>query len=474
MIDKTELLFPVLDNRIVNKTENLRLTLGEVSKSESNPLFSEEYYADPPKRWEARFDNLYPNVIYDEKDELYKLWYSVIIRDPSSEKTPLDARDNTEYSSDVSRLHGLLYACSEDGISWTKPGLDIIDFDGSTKNNIVMSTRSHGVHGAGVLYDVEEEEPERRFKAFYKDEIVKRMAVGFSSDGLHWTNPVHWPEHNAAGDTHNNAVRLPGHGFVGITRTFVGSKEERVRAVLRTESDDFINWSEPTLVFQGTGPHDQIYSMPIFKYGSIFLGLPAIFHKGNRDAPDWDTVDTELAWSPDTLHWYRVCPGEPLIPRGVGRYPSGAYDCGCVYAAVPLPADDEMHIYYGGSNGLHNGFREGSFCLATLPRGRFAGYRAAASGRLETTPFKQNAGGIAINADVDGGSIRAGLTNGSGGWIDGFGPDDCSTIREGGLDIELQWRKDIRSLNGHSAKLVFELEGATLYSIAGDLSFEER
>ena len=164
-------------------------------------------------------------------------------------------------------------------------------------------------------------------------------------------------------------------GYVGITRAWVGPKDERVRAVLRTESADFVHWSEGVEVFRGAHAHDQINSMP-----------------------DWDTADTELAWSPDTITWSRACPGQPLIPRGEGSYPVGAYDCGCVYAAAPLLIGDAMYIYYGGSNGLHNGFREGLFCLATLPRERFAGYSAgSAPGRLTTGPLVLGTGGIGIS-----------------------------------------------------------------------------
>ncbi len=462
----------VLDDRVVAGTERLRLRPGPVAKSPRNPLFGEAFFADPPKRWEARYDNLYPTVIFD--DGRYQLWYNVSIRDESSEQTPLAERVHTPFRGGISEK-GLLYAVSDDGLAWTKPDLGLIAFAGSLDNNIVMSTESHGVHGAGVLKDPLDRDPARRykalFKAFFNDARPDRMATAFSADGLRWSQPLPWPEHSAAGDTHNNALRLADDGrYVALTRGWVGAADDRVRVVLRTESEDFVHWSEPLQVFRGEDAHDQIYSMPMVHRGSVYLGLPAIFHKGDETAPDWDTVDTELAWSPDTVSWNRVCPGEPLIPRGEGSYPDGAYDCCCLYAAAPLLMGDSHYLYYYGGNGQHNAFREGTFNLATLPRDRFAGYQAARSdgGRLTTSPLTLGAGGLTVNVDVArGGSLRAAVLDETGRPIEGYGLDDCAPIFAGGLDAALTWKKRSANLGGRRVRLVFELHQATLYALSG-------
>ena len=65
----------LLDSRIVASIKNAKLVLGSVEKDKNNPLFGEEYWSDKPKIWEARFDNLYPNVIFDDDDRLFKIWY---------------------------------------------------------------------------------------------------------------------------------------------------------------------------------------------------------------------------------------------------------------------------------------------------------------------------------------------------------------------------------------------------------------
>src|SRR5689334_2746014 len=66
----------LLDSRLIESTEGVTLRLGPVTKSPANPLFRED------RPWEVRFDNLYPNVLFDEKKGRYRCWYSPFIVDP--------------------------------------------------------------------------------------------------------------------------------------------------------------------------------------------------------------------------------------------------------------------------------------------------------------------------------------------------------------------------------------------------------
>ena len=469
--DKTYL---VLDDTIISKLDNLNLTLGTVTKCESNPLFAEDFYAEPPRKWEVRFDNLYPNVIID--DGVFKLWYNAFIREEASGNTPPDKRTPKLYDSGK-REDGLLYATSKDGIHWTKPDLGIVSFDGSTGNNIVMSTETHGIHGVGVIKDPTDIDPDRRYKALYLENINKdKMATSFSNDGLHWSDTVHWPEFDAVGDTHNNAIRMPETGeYVGITRGWAGDKPNLYRTVLRTTSRDFVNWTEPETVLVGQNMEDQIYSMPIAPYQNLYIGLPAIFHGGDDRAANWDMVDTELAWSTDTIKWNRVLPGTALIPRGAGNYPTGEYDCGCIYAAAPVLVDDSIYLYYGGSNGLHTFFREGFFCLATLPKDRFAGYstqESDAPGVMITEPFKFDSTGslsLRVNAETKDGCVKVGLLDSDGRTIMGFSIDDCVITQDTPLEKKVTWSENADKLRDRSVKLQFILEGCTLFAFSGNL-----
>ena len=456
----------LLDSRVIASITNAKLELGTVTKHPANPLFVEEFFADPPKPWEARLDNVYPNVIYDEDEGVFKCWYKSFIVDEASNHTPLNRRTRRPYG-ETKREEGLLYAFSVDGIRWEKPALGIINFGGLTANNLVMRRATHGLHAGGVLKDARDPDPARRYKFIHRNASARRMASCFSADGLRWSQPLLWDEHDAVGDCHNNAIWLPElERYICITRGWSAG----IRTVLRSESADFVHWSKPVEIMRGADAHDQIYSMPVCRYGDLTIGLPSVFHKGDEAAPDWDTVDTELAISADSIHWERICPGDALIPRGEGQYPDGAYDCGCVYAAAPFAHDGAILIYYGGSNGLHNNWREGSLNLATLDIDRFAGYVPAAArdtATLETKPLRLTSQRLTLNTEVEpSGTIRAAILDEYGGALRGFGLDDCQPLKSGGACCDLRWReRNLAELAGRRARLVFEFQKAKLYAL---------
>jgi len=386
--------FLLLDSRIIEKADAAKLTVGTVVKHAKNPLFVED------KPWEPRYDNLYANVIYDEQEKLYKCWYSPFIVDPGSSKIPAGERAKRRYPEGRMgrREMGVCYATSPDGLTWTKPMLDVVPWKGG-KSNIVV----RGPHGTGVFKDLREKDPTRRYKMFFKG---RRISVAFSGDGIRWGKAIECPEANVAGDTHNNAFWAPTLGrYVGITRTWGG--RPRRRQLAWTSSADFVKWTPAKVVHQGADPGFQTYAMPTFFHGGVYVGLVMVH---NIKA---DRVQCELAWSGDTVKWHRVDEGTPLIANSAKK---GAYDWGCVYAAAtPVFTDKGIRLYYGGSDGLHYGWRNGSFALATLRSDGFAGYEPSAdNGKAVITTRGVTCTGptLRLCADVSpGGSITTTVIN---------------------------------------------------------------
>ena len=329
----------LLDNRVVSKVVDARLVLGTVKKHLDNPLFPED------KPWEKRFDNLYANVLYDDEEQLYKCWYSPFIIDYSTLGMSMEQRRTIRYRAPRNREMAICYATSKDGLTWDKPDLGLVRYRGTTANNIVWRGEDGsrvlraGPHGGGVFKDLNDPDQKRRYKALLKSKI---LSVAFSEDGLHWDAPIECPAANSAGDTHNNAFWAPTLGkYVGITRQW--SKQWN-RQVARTTSDDFLNWTPTEVVLEGE-KNFQTYSMPVFYHAGVYLGL-LVIHDQTADR-----VWTELTWSPDTETWHRINEGTPFVANdGV----EGCYDWGCVYvAANPVFLDNEIRLYYGGSDGLH-------------------------------------------------------------------------------------------------------------------------
>ena len=311
----------LLDSRIVEDVQNADLSLGVVQKHKGNPLFGED------RPWEKRFDNLYANVIFDEEEQLYKVWYSPFIVDHSAKGMSTKQWKETKYQAPFDREMAICYATSTDGLKWTKPELGIVEYEQSRTNNILWrgsgDTRSKraGPHGAGIFKDDLDPDPKKRYKAFLKSES---LSVAFSRDGVHWDSPITCSAANSAGDTHNNAFWAPTLGkYVGITRQWSPSFQ---RQVARTSSDDFVAWQETKVVLEGLDERHQTYAMPVFFHGGIYIGLLAIHDQ------DSDRVWTELTWSPDTTAWHRVLPGTAFISNGRSE---GDYDWGCAFS-LPL------------------------------------------------------------------------------------------------------------------------------------------
>ena len=383
----------LLDATIIASSHNLATELGTAVKSPNNPLFAERY------AWEPRFDNLYPNVIWDREDRIYKCWYTPFIVSHLDEKKTTAAHAYWIY-----REPGLCYATSPDGLHWERPLLAAFPFAGQPSNVV----QPHAGDG-GVFKDEHEANPKRRYKFIYRPDhagVLAGLAVAYSADGLHWSAPtdLHFP---LKADTHNNAIWAPTlERYVALTRDWgLGLKNpaQRVRLVARTESADFVHWSPPQVVLRGPEDYRQLYSMPIFYYAGVYLGLPAYFNTLT------DRTDTGLAWSKDTLTWHLVGDGRPLIENSSAEH---AYDWGCVYASVPVFSADEIKIYYGASDGPHTGLRKGYFALATLRPDGFAGVQPAdpaAAAELVTTPLAGSpAPALTVTADIAAsGSLEA-------------------------------------------------------------------
>ena len=456
----------LLDDRIVEQKQNVRLAVGAVKKHEANPLMKED------KPWEARFDNLYPNVVYDEARKLYRCWYNPFIMDPLAGKTPRERRDLDPLAGKTppdqrgkvpyrpyDREFGLCYAVSRDGLKWTKPELNLVEFQGSKANNLLL----RGSHGAGILIDPGDPREERRYKLFEGGLWIKnwqsRPAVRFSKDGLRWSEAVPVPEVEAHADTHNSTRWVPElKKYVTMTRIHRGKPFFRhpagQRVVGRTESSDFLRWSKATEVLRGD-VENQTYAMPFFRYKDLYLGLLMIIRLSE------ERVHCELAWSPDTIRWERISPGTPFIPNSPIK---GHYDWGCVYGAdAPVVTKDGIRIYYAGSNGRHRYWRDGFLCLATLRPDGWAGYELVDPGQVGVVVTKPLTwqGRLHLTADAARGSVQVTVMDSRGKALAVGQPVQGEVTEQ---EVLSGSPGQMAGLEGRSVRLKFALHRAKLYS----------
>ncbi|MBM3890562.1 MAG: hypothetical protein FJ388_15730 [Verrucomicrobia bacterium] len=437
----------VLDSRVIAETNNVRLALGTVEKDTHNPLFQ----ADRP--WENALNNLYPNVVYDEHDRLFKLWYKCVLADSNviAQMMPPRTINNVGWF--------LCYATSKDGITWTKPELGLHGFAGTAKNNAV----ARDVANVGVFKDRHDSDPARRYKMIFDIgvRLPENMRTRVSPDGIHWSEPVHPDGLGTSGDTHSNMFWDGWRKkYVLISRIYLGE-----RLVARAESPDFIHWTKPEVVLRSL-PHEgknrQTYCMPAFPYANGYLGFVMMYNVGGDK-----TVDCELVWSPDSVKWERVLPGTPFIPRG----PKESYDAGCIYAQAgdPILKDGKLWIYYGGSTAVHRGWKRHCLpCLARLRVDGFAGYEPVepnGHGTIITRPMRCVGDALRVSADIrPRGSLRLEALDETGATL-----AESKPITADATDGVVAWKggKNWAALKGKTVRLKFDLTGAKLYAFSG-------
>ena len=447
----------VLDSRIIESTKNAKLTLGQITKHESNPLFVE----DQP--WEPRYDNMYPNVIYDNEENLYKCWYCPFIVDQRTTETHRNRRKPslTPYmdARPAGREEALLYATSKDGINWVKPELGLVDFKGSSKNNIVC----RGLSGAGVIKDELERLPERRYKAFYCSNSGYKMR--YSSDGLNWGDEVSLPGVGES-DCHANMIWSPElKKYVGILRHYDPIPVTGNRKIARTESIDSVTWTKSETILEGT-PQNQLHDMVIFRDGGVYLGLLGCMNYPSKETRNRVRQHIELAWSPDSYKWYRINPGAPFISNSKSNnneYGKMPYDWGCVFPSAPVFVDDEIRIYYGASDWYFFDWRKGGLALATLGKNRWAGYEPLNnnSEAIVTTVPLMLGNRISVTADVGkGGLISVNV-------LDSENVTVCSqVIRTSCTDFSLSFESKSFDVAGKKYAIQFKVRGAKVYSFS--------
>ena len=461
---RTEYL--LLDARIIEGTVNARLVPGRVVKDPANPLL----VADRP--WEPRFDNMYPNVLWDENEGLYKCWYCPFIVDERTSKTPLEKRnpEDTDYmaAQPSRRDEAILYATSRDGVRWEKPELGIVEFEGSRKNNIVV----RGPSGAGVYKDPRDQDPTRRYKAFYAAQVGYLQLVRFSPDGLNWGPEIACPEIAIQSDCHANMIwSEERQSYIGIVRHYDRVPVVGNRKIARTESRDGVKWTKSTLILTGT-PRKQMHDMVIFQDGGVYLGLLGVMNFPSLKSRHGVRQHIELAWSPDSITWYRIAEGIPLVghtSKEERKYGTMPYDWGALFPSAPVFRGDRIELYYGASDWYFFDWRKSGLARATLRKDGWAGYEPIEEERLMEVRTEEVAWGAGV--------LRCCLDLAQGGSLSVTVLDENrkslgnGVIRgEGGelTDAQVAWEQgfDPAGLRGRKVSLVFKAVAAKLYSFS--------
>ncbi len=342
------------------------------------------------------------------------------------------------------------FAESRDGLSWEKPGLEIIPHGRLGRTNIIAEDECSI---ASAFDRGDTVRPERRWLLIgYGREGGPRAA--YSADGLRFR----WNESRrtlfASADVVNAFCDPWKNRYVATWKT----TSRRHRAVGVAWSDDAVWWEKP-LECPVFGADDldpdatQIYGMPVFPYEGCYIGLPWVYHARYMKYGEWTaermyeaqegspkTVDVQLAWSWDLINWTRPPDRAPLI--ALGR--EDEFDVGMIYTArAPVRCGNKLLFYYGGFDKVHDEKRpKGAIGLATLGLDGFCSLRAGKRvGWMVSRRERFSEPIVRINARTGpGGYVVAEIVDRWNEVIPGFSRKECHRFSGDACDHPLTWR----------------------------------
>ncbi len=376
------------------------------------------------------------------------------------------------------------YAESEDGIHWRRPSMGMVEFEGSTENNILLDGSV-----ASQMAVFEDANPsasgERRYKAISRIRRAdgERDAIRghYSADGFAWNTFEKDPILTApddgtrpAFDSHNVAFWDGARGhYVMYMRSWIpdpGShRGQGVRSIRRSVSDDFTNWTAPAQIDLGDSPLEHLYTnacTPYFRAPHIYLMFPRRFvpERKFHDEPIPDGASEGVFMSSrDGIRWDRRFL-EPFLPPGPD--PDNWTDRSMTAGVGVLPTGPaEMSLYYKERNLRPTArFRRGS-----LRTDGFASlYAPFGGGAALTRPLTFAGGELILNyATSAAGSLRVEVQDAEGRPIEGYSFAESEEIFGDEIERAARWAGGVGAgaLAGRVVRLRFAMREAHVYSM---------
>jgi hypothetical protein len=387
------------------------------------------------------------------------------------------------------------YLESGDGIHWRRPSLGMIEFGGSTDNNIVFAGIGpdfKGIHGFAPFKDDHPGcPPEARYKAVGAAEGWPTALYALQSpDGLCWSLMREEPIiTDGAFDSQNLAFWDAERGEY---RAYVRDFKDGCRGIKTCTSPDFLQWTAPEWLQYVDSPEEQLYTnqvIPYYRAPHILVGFPARYverkwspsiealpeveHRRLRSKVSerygTATSDGLFMASRDGKTFTRW--GEAFIRPGLRPVGSWAYgDCyqgwGLLETASEIAgAPDELSMFAieGYWRGTANAIRR-----YTLRLDGFVSANAPLKGgELITKPLIFAGDRLSLNiATSAAGSARVEIRSADGQPLDGYRLEDCCDIIGDTLDYTPRWQggTGVRRLAGQPVRLRFSMSDTDLYS----------
>jgi hypothetical protein len=364
------------------------------------------------------------------------------------------------------------YAESRDGITFTKPKLGLIEFQGSKENNIVWAGDG-GTHNFAPFLDRNPAcAPAARYKALARGETMLKgkkkscLYAYHSADGQRWAKTSEVPViTDGAFDSQNIAFWDAERGeYRAYWRFFEtgrvderGVKQENVRAIRTATSKDFLTWTSQADLRYGAAPREHLYTnavLPYFRAPHLLLGFPT------RYQPKTQQVEPVFMTSRDGVNFRRW--SEELIPITAPKDRDGNRANYLTRGLLQLPGNErELSVYATEAYYTGPGSRVRRFAYRM---DGFASVHAAGRGSLVTKPLTFTGTALTLNL-VSRGQTRVELQSPQGMAIRGFSLVDCAPVKGDFTGYTVSWKGgNLAKLAGQPICLRFELSDADLYS----------
>jgi hypothetical protein len=437
-----------LDAMVTEESQGLDRVFHSAVKHEGNPVV--------PKTgdWEGWGPYMYGTVMWDEGK--LRMWYQCI-------------------GNQTGPIRGFVgYAESRDGIKWEKPSLGIVEWNGSSANNIVQTNEAFHIPSVFKLSDGE--------WVMYGFGRETGAHMAFSDDGLHWE--VRSPDETLFKSS--DVINFFRDPYRSRWVSTVKTTNRRHRAVGIAVSEDGLTWKKllegPVFGADDLDPDaTQIYGMPVSPYQGMYIGLPWMYHArwikyGEYTKPEVMyeaqkgspcTVDVQFAWSWNLVQWTRTPDRKPFIGLG----PEGSFDSKMIYTArAPVVMGDKLYFYYGGFDKEHDDYKDvhGAIGLATIRLDGFCSMHAdETEGWLISRREVFKTPRVTINAKTgQSGSVIAELIDRDNNVIPGFSRAECIPFSGDSVRHVLEWKTKAFPAEYLDAdkKVRFYLKNADLYS----------
>lgn len=413
----------------------------------------------------------------------------------------------------------LSFLTSEDGINWSRPDLGVVEFGGSTANNLVDM---QGASPDETCVFVDPTAPvEHRFKMILHRPF-EGMFLMTSPDGLRFRRVPGLLLHHHT-DNHMSAFWDEEAGryriyLRGGDRANPVPPTKGARMVVLAETDDLFK----PLATINDAPDPWDYGIerpgpdgkPVRPLPPINRELPKALAMDEFDPPQADLYQAAAVhycpgvyFAFPTLYYHYPAPPEGFINDGTLDLQFAASRGGVLwqrdfrgsYVRLDLPGGPctkQMHMLHGivpgeqtlqqyhvGSDRTHGQGRTPENPKPHFPlvpgqpiafrvEQRMDGFVSADSdyrgGRLLTAPFEIRSDRLRLNIDTSAsGDARAALVD-DGGWeIPGFGLEDSDRIQGNDTRYTVTWkgREDVSALIGRQVRLLLRSRSARLFAV---------